>query len=213
MYEKALSFLKEVSNLGYKAYIVGGYPRDKYLNKKTDDIDICTNMTPREMKEHFKVIDGYEKYGSMRILYQDTIFEVTTFRKEGQYKDLRRPEEVTFVDSLEEDLKRRDFTINTLCIDAYGEYVDLLNARLDMDNKIIKVVGNPYEKLTEDPTRILRALRLKINLNFHLDEEIIKVIKENKDLLKKISDYRKEEELNKCKEKEKLQNILENLTK
>lgn len=197
MEEKAISFLKELESLGYVGYIVGGYPRDKYLGYITTDIDICTNMKPDILEKHFSVVSSFKEYGSMKIEYQGCIFEVTTFRKEGNYSDYRRPDEVIFIDSLEEDLKRRDFTINTLCINSNGEYVDKMNARKDLDQKIIKVVGNTEYKLTEDPLRMLRALRFSVNLKLELDPFMIDVIKKKKDFFSHISEYRKKEEIEK----------------
>lgn len=216
MYEIALQFLKEVEKKGYKAYIIGGYPRDKYLNKKSDDIDICTNMTPKELKNNFNVIESFDKFGSVRIRYKDYILEVTTFRKDGIYKDHRRPETVEFVYNLEEDLKRRDFVINTLCIDSSGNYVDIMGAKKDLDNKIIRVVGEIDKKLKEDPLRIIRAIRFSVTLDFKLDKILENYIKDNKDLIKKISDYHICKEYEKIKEKDKqieFEKILKNLTK
>jgi tRNA nucleotidyltransferase (CCA-adding enzyme) len=199
MYEIALNLLTKIDELGYVAYIVGGYPRDKYRNENSSDIDICTSMTPDSMKEHFDIIKSFEKYGSMRILYEGYTFEVTTFRKDGIYADKRRPEKVIFVDTLEEDLKRRDFIMNTLCIDKEGNYVDLLGARKDIDNKIIQVVGEVEKKLQEDPLRMIRALRFSASLDFSLSPDIEKFILENKDLIDNISKQYIKRELNHLK--------------
>lgn len=215
MYEVALSFLKEIDSLGYVGYIIGGYPRDKYLGFSSTDIDICTNMKPTELKKYFEVVESFDKYGSVRIEYQNFLFEVTTFRKDGVYKDFRRPDSVEFVDALEEDIKRRDFVINTLCIDKDGNYVDLLGARDDIDNKMIRVVGDIEKKLTEDPLRMIRALRFSIMLNFKLEEELNSYINTHgKDLLK-VTNFRKNIELEKLKEEDKvhLEKIINNLTK
>ena len=186
MYEASLSFLKKIDSLGYEGYIIGGFPRDRYLGINTNDIDICTNMKPDELKKNFVVIESFDKYGSVRVKYKNYIFEVTTFRKDGEYVDFRRPTSVEFIDSLEEDLKRRDFTINTLCINKAGEYVDLIGARKDIDNKIIKVIGNVEKKLKEDPIRIIRALRFSSKLNFKIDENLQKGIIKYKNLIEKI---------------------------
>ena len=215
MYEVAIKLLNEINNLGYDSYIVGGYSRDKYMGIFSDDIDICTSMTPDVMKKYFEVTHSFEKYGSMRILYDSYTFEVTTFRKDGEYKDRRRPETVEFVSTLEEDLKRRDFIMNTLCIDKNGNYIDILGARKDIDNKIIRVVGDVNQKLSEDPLRIIRALRFKIELNFEVDNEIIEYIENNKYLLNYLQKEKINEEINKIKNKEKkiiIEKLL-NLTK
>lgn len=202
MYETSIAFLKEIDTLGYVGYIVGGYPRDKYLGIESDDIDICTNMTPTQLKNHFNVVESFDKYGSVRIYYNNFILEVTTFRKDGIYIDHRRPEKVEFVDTLEEDLRRRDFIINTLCIDKDGNYVDLLNARDDLDNKIIRVVGDLEKKLSEDPLRMIRALRFKIELNFDIEENLINYINNNIQLLKYVSNYHVKNEYEKIRDKE-----------
>jgi len=196
MYENSLSFLKKIDSLGYVGYIIGGFPRDKYLGINTNDIDICTNMKPEQLKKNFDVIESFDKYGSVRVKYNGYLFEVTTFRKDGEYADFRRPSSVEFIDSLEEDLKRRDFTINTLCINKDGEYVDLIGARKDIDNKIIKVVGNIDEKIKEDPIRIIRALRFSSNLNFKIENNLEKGIIKYKFLIDKIPKNSLKRELN-----------------
>lgn len=216
MYETSIAFLKEIDTLGYVGYIVGGYPRDQYLGIKSDDIDICTNMTPTQLKNHFDVVESFDQYGSVKIHYYNFILEVTTFRKDGIYIDHRRPKNVEFVDTLEEDLKRRDFVINTLCIDKDGNYVDLLNARDDLDHKIIRVVGDLEKKLSEDPLRMIRAYRFSIVLDFLLNKDLETYIKNHASDLKKISSFRKNLEIEKVKNEDKkiqLQAMIENLTK
>ena len=216
MYETSIAFLKEIDTLGYVGYIVGGYPRDKYLGIKSDDIDICTNMTPTQLKNHFDVVESFDQYGSVKIHYHNFILEVTTFRKDGIYIDHRRPKNVEFVDTLEEDLKRRDFVINTLCIDKDGNYVDLLNARDDLDHKIIRVVGDLEKKLSEDPLRMIRAYRFSIVLDFLLNKDLETYIKNHASDLKKISSFRKNLEIEKVKNEDKkiqFQAMIENLTK
>jgi len=193
MYKNALILLEKINKLGYEAYIVGGYSRDKYLGIKSYDIDICTNMTPDIIKKNFNVTKD-NNYGSLII---DNIYEITTYRKDI-YLDSRFPK-IEFVDNLEEDLKRRDFTINTLCIDYNGNYIDKLNSINDLNNKIIKTVKNSDESFNEDPLRIIRALRFKIDLDFTLSKEIIESIDKNKHLLTKVSKKRIEKEINKCR--------------
>lgn len=193
-----LNVLKIIENNGYKAYLVGGYPRDYYLNKNTDDYDICTNATPKEIKNIFcNSILKREQYGSVTLFYNDLRFEITTFRKDIKYSNNRKPVEIEYIDNLMDDLKRRDFTINTICINSEGEFIDLLNAKDDIDRKIIKTVGDPYKKISEDSLRILRAVRFSTVLDFELDEKLIKAIKKYKYLVKGLSYYRKKEELDK----------------
>lgn len=183
---------------GYKAYIVGGYPRDLYLNRKSADIDICTNASPKELKAIFKdIILPSNAYGSVTVVYNNIRFEITTFRKEIKYENNRLPVKIKYIDNLLEDLKRRDFTINTLCMDHEGNIIDLLNGRLDLDNKVIRVVGSARYKLKEDCLRILRAIRFATILDFDLDESLSKAIKKYGYLLKKLSYFRKKDELDK----------------
>lgn len=198
MYELALLLLKKINDLGYVAYIVGGYPRDKYLNIESFDIDICTNMKPDMLKEYFNVTRD-NGYGSVII---DNKFEVTTFRRDT-YDNSRYPK-IEYVNSLEEDLERRDFIINTLCIDYKGNYIDKLGAIKDIENKIIRTVKNSNDIFKEDPLRIVRALRFKIDLNFKLNSDIINSINEFSYLLDTISKTRLEKEIEKSHNKEEL---------
>lgn len=195
MYDIALDLLNKISDLGYDAYIVGGYPRDLYLNKVNPDIDICTNAKYDDLKECFSITKG--NFGSMRLKYKDFEFEITTFRKELEYDKNRFPKTIEFVDKLTEDLKRRDFIINTLCIDKFGEYIDILGAKHDINNKIIRCVGDADYKISQDILRSLRAIRFATILNFKLDNELKISIKKYGYLLNNLSDKRKEEELNK----------------
>lgn len=189
--------LKKINSYGYVSYIVGGYPRDLYIGKKSNDFDICTNATPKELKEIFKGLIKSEQYGSVVLEVKDTYFEITTFRKDLKYINNRKPVKIEYVKTLEEDLKRRDFTMNTMCIDENKNLIDLLGGKHDIDKKIIKMVGDPNIKLKEDSLRILRAIRFATTLNFRLDEKIKKAIIKNRDLLKNLSYYRKKEELDK----------------
>jgi len=198
MYNTSIRILNRIIDKGYKAYIVGGYPRDLYLNRKSVDIDICTNASPKELKDIFHdIILPTDAYGSVSLVYNNIRFEITTFRKEIKYENNRLPVKIKYINSLLEDLKRRDFTINTLCMDNEGNIIDLLNGRVDLDNKIIKIVGNSRYKLKEDCLRILRAIRFATILDFELDNNLIKSIKKNGYLLKKLSYFRKKEELDK----------------
>ena len=198
MYNTALELLSKFNEANFKAYIVGGFPRDLYINKKSTDVDICTNATPKEIKEIFKDSKiNNEQYGSVSLIYNTVRFEITTFRKEKKYENNRYPVKIKYIDNLIDDLLRRDFTINTLCIDSEGNYIDLLNAKQDIDNKIIKSVGDANKKIKEDILRSLRAIRFATILNFKLDDKLKKAIKKNKKLIKKLSYYRKKEELEK----------------
>jgi len=198
MYKTAIEVLKKINSFGFEAYIVGGYPRDLYLKRTSIDIDICTNATPKDLKNIFdKSILSKQAYGGITIIHDNIRFEITTFRKEIKYENNRFPVKIEYINNLLEDLKRRDFTINTLCIDKDGKEIDLLNAKEDIDKKTIKAVGNSEEKIKEDILRSLRAIRFATILNFEIDEELKKIIKKYNYLIKNLSYYRKKEELNK----------------
>lgn len=198
MHGTTLKLLKKISNSGFKAFVVGGYVRDLYLNRHSIDVDICTNATPQQLKDIFgSAMLPSVNYGSVTVVYNKIRFEITTFRKEIKYENNRVPVKIKYIDNLIDDLKRRDFTINTLCMDENGEIIDLLNASTDLDNKIVRMVGNPKKRLKEDTLRILRAVRFATVLNFELDSELKKYIKKYGYLLTKLSYYRKQEELEK----------------
>lgn len=212
MFDKAIKVLNIFYDNGFDAYIVGGYPRDTLLGIKTNDIDICTNAKPVEIMELFDT-DGNSdmKYGSVRIIYQNFKFDVTTFRKDIKYEKNRKPVKIKYINDIKKDLLRRDFTINTLCINRFGEYVDILNIREDIDNKIIKTVGNPRYRIKEDSLRILRSIRFSSILDFNIDDKTKNYIMKYGYLLKDLSYSRKKEELDKIfasKNKEKGRNLI-----
>lgn len=198
MLDSSLKVLEKIDENGFEAYIVGGFARDNYIGRNSTDVDICTNATPKELKNIFQAsMLPKEQYGSVAVIYKKIRFDITTYRKDIKYENNRLPIEIEYINNLMDDLKRRDFTMNTLCINKNGDYVDLLNAMEDIDNKIIRTVGNAKEKLNEDCLRILRAIRFATILDFELDEELKIAIKEYGYLLKKLSYYRKKEELDK----------------
>lgn len=192
-----LEVLKILNDKGYEAYLVGGYPRDLYMNKTTTDYDVTTNATPKEIKEIFKSNISSDNYGCVNVYYKNNRFEITTYRKDIKYNDSRKPIEIEYINDLKVDLMRRDFIINTICIDVSGNYIDYLNGRSDIDNKIIRVVGNTNKKLQEDPLRILRAIRFATTLDFKLSKELIDGIKKYGHLVKNLSYERKKQELDK----------------
>ncbi len=198
MLETSLKLLQEITNHGYKAYIVGGFVRDYILGIKSNDIDIATNATPKDIKEIFD--DSClpsEDYGSVTVISKGIRFEITTFRRDIGYVNNRRPAEIKYIDDLLEDLKRRDFTINTICMDEDGEIVDLLDGRSDIEKRVIRCVGDANTKFSEDALRILRAIRFATILNFKLDNDTVKAIKNCKHLIRNLSYNRKKEELDK----------------
>lgn len=196
--EKALELLKIFESKGYEAYLVGGFVRDYLLGRKSNDVDICTNATPMDIKEIFKDVKlPFEGYGSVHLIYKKINFEITTYRMDLEYNNGRTPSKIVYTNSLFIDLKRRDFTMNALCMDSKGNIIDLLSAKSDIQNGIIKSIGNPDIKLKEDALRILRAIRFATELNFKLDEGLKKAIMNNGPLLNSLSYYRKKQELNK----------------
>lgn len=196
MFNDALKILNIIHDNGFEAYIVGGYVRDKILNIDSKDIDITTNAKPDDLLNIFDNI-SILKYGVSKLLYNNHMYEITTYRKDYNYEDFRRPNKIEYVDTLYEDLLRRDFTINTLCIDKNGEILDLLGGMSDINNKVVKCILNPKIVLKEDPVRILRAIRFVSKLGFNMDESLLKEVKNNSNLLSHISYDRKKYELNK----------------
>ena len=189
--------LRKLIDSGFDAYVVGGYVRDIYLSKSSTDIDICTSAKPKDLIKIFKrniTID--EQYGSVKLEYKKYHYNITTFRKDKKYKDNRRPNEVEYVDDLKEDLLRRDFIINTLCMDSAGNIIDTFNAKKDISDKVIRTVSSPNKTLKEDCLRILRAIRFATTLNFKIDKELETSIKKNNKLLNNLSFHRKKSELN-----------------
>lgn len=198
MYEKAIEILNIFDSNGYIAYIVGGYPRDTLLGIKTMDIDICTNAKPKEIIELFSSSSVSDVgYGSVKLIYKNSKFDVTTFRKDIKYENNRRPIKMKYINNLKADLLRRDFTINTICIDKDGNYIDILNGKEDLNNKTIKAVGNPKYRIKEDTLRILRAIRFASILNFDIEKNTKNYLVKYGNLLKGLSNERKKEELNK----------------
>lgn len=191
MYKEALNILNILESNGYSSYIVGGFVRDKLLGIENDDIDIITAATPEEISNIFN-IELKDNYGSIRLNYNGYTYDITTFRKESDYIDNRRPNKVEYVKDVKEDLKRRDFTINAILIDKDGNYVDLVNGIEDINNKVLRSISS----IKEDSLRILRAIRFKCIYGFNFSEELSKEIKENINLISNLSFDRIKSELN-----------------
>lgn len=187
--EKAEKIIKMMNDAGEKAYCVGGCVRDYLLGKEPHDFDICTSAHPEKTEEimkDFPVIETGIKHGTVTVLVDGEPFEITTWRIDGKYSDNRRPEKVTFTPSLEEDLKRRDFTINAMAFDG-REIIDPFGGKEDLKNGIIRAVGNPDERFDEDALRILRALRLASELGFKTEPKTAEAMRKKKELLNEIS--------------------------
>lgn len=187
-FNSAINILEKFNEAGYEAYFVGGCVRDYLLNDNFSDIDITTNALPDEVKKIFrKSIDTGIQHGTVTILINGDSFEVTTFRTEDDYIDHRTPEKVEFVSDLKEDLDRRDFTINAMALDSKGELYDYHCGEKDLRNKIIKTVNNPNERFFEDALRMLRAFRFSSKLGFEIEENTLKAIKNNAELIRFVS--------------------------
>lgn len=192
------TILNRLNSNGYEAYLVGGAVRNYLLNKTIKDYDITTNAHPETVMmlfNDYKVYDIGRKLGTVAVVINHTTYEITPFRLEGEYKDHRHPDTIKFSDNLKDDLQRRDFTINALCLDSNLNIIDYFNGVQDLNNKIIKAIGNPNTRFNEDALRILRALRFKTKLNFTIEDKTNKALFKNKDLLNYISIERKKDEL------------------
>ena len=175
--EKAEIILHTLEEAGYEAYVVGGCVRDSILGRSPDDWDITTSAKPEEVKALFRrTVDTGLIHGTVTVMLDKEGFEVTTYRVDGEYEDGRHPKEVSFTASLEKDLKRRDFTINAMAYNPKRGLVDLFGGVQDMENRIIRCVGNPLERFTEDALRILRAVRFSAQLGFSIEGETLKAI-------------------------------------
>ncbi|MGM9903869.1 tRNA nucleotidyltransferase/poly(A) polymerase [Enterococcus sp. 10A9_DIV0425] len=187
-YQEAIPVLKKLECAGFDAYFVGGSVRDTLLGQKIHDVDIATSAFPQEIKQLFpKTIDIGIEHGTVLVLHEGEQYEITTFRTESTYQDYRRPDSVSFVRTLAEDLKRRDFTINAFALKEDGEIIDLFDGLADLENRILRAVGQPYERFHEDALRMMRGIRFVSQLGFQLEAETAKAIQENHALLEKIS--------------------------
>ncbi|MDR7870652.1 MAG: CCA tRNA nucleotidyltransferase [Tissierellaceae bacterium] len=190
--------LNRLYDTGFEAYIVGGSVRDLLLGKEPNDYDVATNAKPEEIEEVFsnlKTIPIGKEYGTIVVVQDEGKIEITTYRIEGKYLDGRRPSEVQFSNNIEEDLSRRDFTINAMAFNEKAGLVDPFNGKSDLEKQIIKTVGNPRERFSEDYLRILRGVRFATQLSFELEDQTYIASKEMSNLLANISMERIREEL------------------
>lgn len=173
--------LDKLESSGFESYIVGGSVRDILLGKEPNDFDIATNAKPEDIENIFqdnKIIDIGKEFGTIKIILDKEEVEVTTFRTEGNYSDGRRPEWIKFVPTIEDDLSRRDFTINAIAYNKKTGIVDPFNGIEDLEKKIIRSVGNPKARFKEDYLRILRAVRFSTVLDFEIEKETLKAAEE-----------------------------------
>ena len=187
-FQEALPILEKIRKAGYEAYFVGGSVRDAILGRPIHDVDIASSSYPEETKAIFeRTIDVGIEHGTVLVLENHQEYEITTFRTEDVYVDYRRPSSVSFVRSLEEDLKRRDFTVNAFALSEEGEIIDLFNGLEDLENRILRAVGVATERFNEDALRIMRGFRFQASLGFDLEEETFKAMTDCAPLLEKIS--------------------------
>lgn len=193
---KVVLIIKNLQRHGYDAYAVGGCVRDSILNRKPEDWDITTSAKPEQVKRIFRrTVDTGIEHGTVTVLIGKDGFEVTTYRVDGLYEDGRHPKEVTFTSQLEEDLKRRDFTINAMAYNDDERLVDAFGGMRDLNYHLIRCVGDPKERFSEDALRILRAVRFSAQLAFPIEPETAEAIKGLAPNLEKISAERIQAEL------------------
>ena len=199
--QAAVPVLERINQAGFEVYFVGGCVRDTLLQRPLHDVDLATSAYPQEIKQIFpQTIDTGIEHGTVTVIYQKKAYEITTFRTESGYQDYRRPDKVEFVRSLKEDLKRRDFTINALAMNAQGEIIDLFAGIADLQQRQIRAVGVAADRFHEDALRMLRAVRFQAQLNFTIEKQTLAGIKTNAALLSHIATERIREEFIKLME-------------
>lgn len=190
--------LETIEKNGYEAYVVGGSIRDILLSKEPKDWDITTSAPVDKVIRFFdKTIELGKQFGIVKVIVNGMAIDVASYRIDSQYSDFRRPDEVVFSDSIEEDLKRRDFTVNAIAYSHKRGFVDVFGGRADLKVKRITCVGNPLERFEEDPLRILRGIRIAAELGFQIQKDTLAAMQEKKYLLDRISVERIREEFNK----------------
>jgi len=186
--EHGKTIVKQLKDAGYEAFFVGGAVRDDVLGIVSDDVDITTSARPQTVESLFEhtVLTG-KAFGTVTVLHANHAFEVTTYRRETHYDNHRHPSYIAFADTVEEDVSRRDFTMNQLLMDENGEITDIYGGLEDIESGIIETIGNAHERFREDALRMLRALRFMATLDFTLSDEVEQAIKANHTTLKHIS--------------------------
>lgn len=198
--EEIITIMNELHKSGYEAFLVGGFVRDSIMNKCADDADFATDASPEEtlkVFEKFRTLTTGIKHGTVTVIINHKPFEITTYRTENTYSDCRHPDQVTFTKSIEDDLSRRDFTVNSIAYNPIRGFVDPFSGKTDIEQRVIRCVGEPEKRFSEDSLRILRALRFSSVLSFSIDKETEKAMFSCKDLLKYISKERVFTELSK----------------
>ncbi|WP_029185023.1 CCA tRNA nucleotidyltransferase [Streptococcus suis] len=187
-FQEALPILEKIKAAGFEAYFVGGSVRDAIIGRPIHDVDIATSSYPQETKQIFsRTIDVGIEHGTVLVLEGKKEYEITTFRTEEEYVNFRRPSQVSFVRSLEEDLKRRDFTVNAFALDEEAQIVDLFDGMTDLENRTLRAVGIPSERFNEDALRIMRGFRFAATLDFEIEPTTFEAMVQTAPLLEKIS--------------------------
>lgn len=194
--EKVKFIINTIMEAGYEAYAVGGCIRDFILGRTPDDWDITTSAKPDQVKALFpRTIDTGIQHGTVTVMLDKEGFEVTTYRIDGEYEDGRHPKEVTFTANLVEDLKRRDFTINAMAYNDKAGLVDVFEGMRDIEKKVIRCVGDPMQRFTEDALRLMRAVRFSAQLGYEIEEKTLDAMRELSPNLVHISAERIQSEL------------------
>lgn len=189
---------KLFNSYGYRLYLVGGAVRDFLLDKPILDIDVTSDATPKDIEGFLPNADyTFSSFGSVKIKYEGATFELTTLREECSYIDSRHPNKINFVKDINIDYKRRDFTINAIYMDEDLNVIDPANGEKDLQNRIIKMIGDPDVRLNEDPLRILRAIRFSLDYGFRIDKELKQSLIKNASLLEKLNPQKIREEISK----------------
>lgn len=192
--------IDKIDKEGYEAFIVGGCVRDSILGIEPNDYDITTNAKPSEIIKIFKnhkLIENGIKHGTVGVIIDNEVYEITTYRLEGEYENNRSPKNVEFTSNISQDLKRRDFTINAIAYNDKVGIIDEFGGIQDIKNKIVKTVGNPDERFNEDGLRIIRAIRFSNKLNFEIESITLDSIYKNAYIIKNISKERITDEFTK----------------
>ena len=198
--QEVKNLLENLNSNNFEAFVVGGCVRDSLLGITPHDWDICTSATPQEIKEcfaGFTIFDFGMKHGTISVLIGENIYEITTYRIDGEYLNNRHPENVTFAKDIINDLSRRDFTVNAIAYNEDRGVVDPFNGKADLDKKIIRCVGDADKRFKEDALRIIRALRFASVYDFKIEESTSASIINNANLLKNIAVERITVEFNK----------------
>jgi len=194
--EQVEYIINTIMKAGYEAYAVGGCIRDSILGRVPDDWDITTSASPAQVKALFRrTIDTGIQHGTVTVMLEQEGFEVTTYRIDGKYEDGRHPKEVTFTPNLTEDLRRRDFTMNAMAYNHKTGLVDVFEGIQDMERKLIRCVGDPMERFTEDALRIMRAVRFAAQLGYAIEDKTREAVRKLAPNLKQISAERIQTEL------------------